>query len=253
MYETADSVGKVLYTSQSLRFMKSFQAAKDIALEGKLGDVYYAEVSAVRRRGVPTWGFFHMMEHNAGGPICDLGVHVLDLLYWIIGNIPVVSASCMTYTKFGDIDEGLMVSLADSGAPIGVFTPRDYHYTEFDVEDFAAGFIRLENDVTIGFKASWAVNLPEEFYIRIAGTKGGLELPNVKLMENLGPYQVEVTPKVFSDPDYVFPGHYGMIANFLKVLEGEEEMVVKREEVLNVVKTLELLYRSAAEGKEVWF
>ena len=253
MYETAEAVGRVLYASQSLRFMTQFQAAKQFADSGKLGEVYYAEVSAVRRRGVPTWGFFHMMEHNAGGPICDLGVHVLDALYWIIGNIKAVSASCMTYKKFGDVDEGLLKSLADSGAPIGVFTPRPYDYHEFDVEDFAAGLIRLENNGTVGFKASWAVNLPESFYIHIAGTEGGIQLPPVKVLENMGAYQVEVTPKVFSDPDVVFSGHYGMIENFVGVLRGEQEMVVKREQVLNVVSTLEMLYKSAAEGREVWF
>jgi predicted dehydrogenase len=253
MYQTADSAGKVLYTSQSLRFMSQFQAAKEFAENGKLGEVYYSEVSAVRRRGVPTWGYFHMREHNAGGPICDLGVHVLDALYWITGNIRAVSASCMTYTKFGNIDEGLLVSLAESGAPLGVFTPRPYDYHEFNVEDFAAGFIRLENNATIGFKAGWAVNLPEEFYIRIAGTKGGLQLPDVTIMENMGSYQVDVKPKVFSDPPMVFPGHYGMIENFVGVIKGEQEMVVKREEVLNVVSTLEMLYKSAREGKEVRF
>lgn len=253
MYQVADSAGKVLYTSQSLRFMTQFQAAREFAASGKLGDVYYSEVSAVRRRGVPTWGYFHMMEHNAGGPICDLGVHVLDALYWITGNVKAVSASCMTYTKFGNIDEGLLVSLAESGAPIGVFTPRPYDYHEFNVEDFAAGFIRLENNATIGFKAAWAVNLPEEFYIRIAGTKGGLQLPNLSIMENIGSYQVDVKPKVFADPDVVFSGHYGMIENFIGVLNGTQEMVVRREEVFNVVSTLEMLYKSSREGREVWF
>jgi len=253
MYQVADAAGRVLYTSQSLRFMTHFQAAKQFADSGKLGDVYYAEVSAVRRRGVPTWGYFHMMEHNAGGPICDLGVHVLDALYWIIGNKKAVAASCMTYTKFGNVDEGLLVSLADSGAPIGVFTPRPYDYHEFNVEDFAAGFIRLENNVTVGFKASWAVNLPESFYIHVAGTKGGLQLPDIKIWENDGPYQVEISPKVFADPKVEFPGHYGMLANFVGVLKGTQEIVVKREQVLNVVSTLEMLYRSAREGREVWF
>jgi predicted dehydrogenase len=253
MYDTAKAVGRVLYTSQSLRFLNTFIAAKEFAASGKLGEVYYAEVNAIRRRGVPTWGMFHMKVHNDGGPICDLGVHVLDFLYWTIGNPKVKTTSCMTYTKFGNRDEGLVISLADSGAPIGVFTPRPYDYHEFDVEDFASGYIRLSNGATVIIKASWAVNMPENFNIAIAGDEGGLQLPPLKLLNNQGRYQVEVTPKVLPDRDVVFAGHYGLTENFIKVLRGEEEMVVKREEVLNVVRTIEGLYRSAAEGREIVF
>ena len=39
-----------------------------------------------------------------------------------------------------------------------------------DVEEFAAGSIVLENGCRIDFKTSWAVNLPDERNIRLAGT-----------------------------------------------------------------------------------
>lgn len=251
MYAAARAVGRALYTSQSLRFMNSFFAAREFAAAGELGDVYYCEINAIRRRGVPKWGFFHMLEHNAGGPLCDLGVHILDFLFWSIGNPKVITASASTYTKLADIDEGLVTSLADSGAPIGVFTPRAYDYHEFDVEDFAAGFLRLENGACVVIKTSWAINLPENFTISIAGTKGGLQLPPLKLLNNQGRYQTEVLPKVLPDREVAFAGHYGLTANFIQYLRGEEEMLVKQAEAVNVVRAIEALYRSAKEGREV--
>jgi predicted dehydrogenase len=251
MYQTAQRVGRVLYASQSMRFMNAFSAAREFAASGALGELYYCEINAIRRRGVPKWGFFHMAEHNAGGPLCDLGVHILDFLLWTIGNPKVLTASATTYTKLANIDEGLVTSLADSGAPIGVFTPRPYDYHEFDVEDFAAGFLRLENGASVVIKTSWAINLPENFTISIAGSKGGLQLPPLKLLNNQGRYQTEVLPRVLPDREVAFAGHYGLTANFIKTLRGEEEMLVKQEEALNVARAIEALYRSASEGHEV--
>jgi len=251
MYQAAESLGKVLSVSQSLRFMNVFSAGREMAVAGRLGEIYYAEINSIRRRGIPKWGFFHMKKHNAGGPVCDLGVHTLDAVLWIMGNPKVKAVSGMTYMKLGNRDEGLVTSLADSGAPIGVFTPRPYDTREFDVEDFASGYIRLENDITMSIKTSWAVNMPESFGLTVAGTEGGLQLPPLKLLRNEGRYQVEVAPKVLPDRDIPFPGHYGVTENFVKVLRGQEEMVVKREQVLNVVRAIETLYRSADAGREL--
>ena len=138
MFEAAEAAGRVLFVGQSGRFSGAALAAKELAGHGQLGEVYYAETAALRRRGVPTWGLFHMKEHSGGGPLYDIGVHALDMLFWIIGNPRVLAASGMTYTKLANRAEGLVTSLADSGAPLGVFTPRRYDYREFDVEDMAA-------------------------------------------------------------------------------------------------------------------
>ena len=49
----------------------------------------------------------------------------------------------------------------------------------------------------------------------------------------------------------MFAGHWGETAHLIRVLRGEEQLMVKKEEVLNVMATLDALYRSAAEGQEV--
>jgi len=195
-----------------------------------------------------------MKEHNAGGPIYDLGVHALDSLLWIMGNPQVVAASGMTYTKLANRDEGLRTSLADSGAPLGVFEPRAFDPAEFDVEDMAVGLLRLENDVTISVKASWAANVPEGMGgTFILGTEGGLRLNPLLLAKNMGSYMVDVTPSVPSDPDIMFYGHWVQTAHLLKVLRDEAEPIVREAEVLNTIRALEGLYRSAELGREVRF
>ncbi|HHX63758.1 MAG TPA: Gfo/Idh/MocA family oxidoreductase [Chloroflexi bacterium] len=252
MFQTADRVNRILMVGQSARFSADTLAAKDIADAGELGEMYYAETASLRRRGVPQWGMFHMKEHNAGGPIYDLGVHALDALLWIMGNPKVVAVSGQTYTKLANQDEGLKTSLADSGAPLGVFDVRPYDYREFDVEDMAAGFLRLETGATVSIKTSWAANIPEGMGgTFILGTRGGLRMRPLTLIRNLGSYQVDVIPKVPQDPNIAFYGHWKETAHMLNVIRGEEEMMIKREEVLNVIRALDGLYQSALEGREV--
>ncbi|MCL2059685.1 MAG: Gfo/Idh/MocA family oxidoreductase [Oscillospiraceae bacterium] len=253
MYKTAEECGKVLYVSQTMRFSQSVIAAKKFYDEGLIGRAYYIEANSIRRRGIPKWGFFHMKEHNAAGPGYDLGVHIVDSLLWIMGSPKVLAASGAAYTEFGDQDEGLVESLAESGAPIGLFTPRKYDYREFDVEDFIAGFIRLEGGATMILKTSWAINAPEDGGASyIAGTKGGIKLsPKAELITNLAGYQLNSSIKLPQGPQVAFSGHYDATKQFIAVLEGKEEILVKKEQVLNVIRTLDALYASSESGKEV--
>src|SRR5690606_41929705 len=45
---------------------------------GEIGHIYAARVDAIRRRGIPGWGVFTNKELQGGGPVIDIGVHMLD-------------------------------------------------------------------------------------------------------------------------------------------------------------------------------
>jgi len=253
MYKVAEQVGKVLFVGQSSRFMPEAEAAKEIVSTGVLGDVYYAETSACRRRGVPKWGQFPIKEDNGGGPVYDIGVHSLDALLWILGNPQVTAVSGGVYTKIANTDEGLKEDLAASGAPEGVLTPRPYSYKEFTVEDYAAGFMRLEGGMTLFLKSSWAANIPSDGFggTYALGTKCGLKLHPLTLLGVTGAYTSDTLINLPTPARVPFVGHRGETAHLLKVIAGEEEMRVKKCEVLNVIGALEMMYRSSDIGREV--
>ena len=104
-----------------------------------------------------------MKEHNFGGPFCDLGVHLIDSLLWIVRRSQRWSGR-FRQRLYKNRQSGARIFCLlsrESGAYAGTFTPRPYDYHEFNVEDFANGFMRLcgRHD-SVNFKFSWAVNLP---------------------------------------------------------------------------------------------
>ncbi len=124
---------------------------------------------------------------------------------------------------------------------------RVFNPDEMNVEDFCSGSLLFENDLRVNFKTSWCANLPDEASIRLSGKDFGITLPEGKVYtgeDNERPLSVAENPYSFSP----FSGHYYVIDNVRKVLKGEEELIIKPEETLNVTKIIEMIYKSAEEN-----
>lgn len=255
MWAVAKQTGKMLFPCQCMRWRNYMQQSKILVEQGELGTPYFSDVEFIRRIGVPTWGMFHMKEHNHGGPFCDLGVHLIDSLLWIAGSPKVVSVSGSAYTKIADKGEDILLSIAESGAYSGTFDPRPYDYREFNVEDFSTGFMRLDNGMSVNFKFSWALNLPTtNLRMVLCGDKGGLSVEKETLYKNVGRYQSECQLKWFDNGKYKgvpFEQHRYMYENIINTLEGKEEYLIKKSENLEVAKAIECFYRSAEENREI--
>ena len=93
MIEARDKSGKMLMTAQHFRFQGSSKAMKAEIDTGALGDIYHARSWMLRRAAAPTGGGFILKEHSGGGPCIDIGVHILDLTLWFMGNPEPVSVT----------------------------------------------------------------------------------------------------------------------------------------------------------------
>lgn len=258
LFDTAARMGKTLITCQSSRFTPENLDARDLAQKGYLGDVYFSEISRVRRRGVPTWGNFHKKDINGGGAFCDIGIHLLDAVVWIMGNPRMVSVSGATSSVLTRKGENLVTSLAEAGAPLGRFGAAcSYTPDEFETEEFSAGTIRFENNAILNFKVAWAANLPNSSSISIVGDKAGLMLPEFKLLSTMDRYQVDIDPHRFSEErpyaDKIFNGHWRLVENYVNYLLGRAKLIVRPEETLNVSAIVDAFYRSAELHREVRF
>ena len=255
MFDYARAQDRVLFACQVFRYNPEHQVAREFMEDGLLGDVYYSEFSMIRRRGVPKWGTFHRKDANGGGVLCDLGVHLIDAALWVMGGPKFVSVSGTASSVIAPNEEDIVTSLIWSGAPAGVHNARPYSPAEFEVEEFAAGNIRLDNGCCINFKTSWAVNLPDEYHMSFAGSRAGLVLPEVDLYSTVGRYQSDVKPRLFPSErrfaGEAFPGHFYLFENAVEHILTGAPLMVKPEETLNVTAIIDAFYRSAAEGREV--
>ena len=249
MYNLAERQGKLLVACQSMRFTPDRLAAKRYVDDGNVGDIYFASFSRIRRRGIPTWGRFHMKSSSCGGALVDIGVHMLDAMLWLMGNpkIASVTASCSRNhaCEIGD--------LISSGARSGsVANARPFDPSEMDVEDFAAGTIRFENGCVANFNTAWAANMPESSAISLIGVKKGIFLPECEIYygEN-GHEKLPIEPDIHGSE--IFPGHFHIVDNLADVLCGKASIAIKPEETIQVSAVMELLYRSAQEHREITY
>lgn len=254
LFDLAQSRGLMLVACQTVRYLPEYQAAWNMVQNGILGQIHFAEFSAIRRRGIPKWGNFHRKAASGGGCLADLGVHMIDAAVWLMQKPVFRSVVCSTASQFGKIEPDLITSPVEAGAFAGFICSNKYVPEDFDVEDFAAGTVRFEGGLIMNFKVSWAVNLAPGFSLSLAGRQGGLSLPELKVYANVGNYQADISPKVFLDGKYsgeAFPGHFSLMENILRHLALDEPLLVSPRETLTVAAIIEAAYLSAREGREV--
>jgi predicted dehydrogenase len=233
-----DKAGKKLMTGQNMRFEGKHQALKRYADAGILGEVYYAHVAALRRRGAPGWGAFLTKSLSGGGPLIDIGVHILDLTLWMMGFPRPVSVSGVAPTKLANV-EGLV------NRP-GWGDWRTARPQVFDVEDFAAGFIRFADGAVMFLETSFLLNMMEEetWKSLVCGTGGGMDITAGKVMT-----QEHGIVRLSELQNYETPAsHSAAIIAFVDSIQKGTPVPVPAEETMYVMSILDGIYRSHAKG-----
>ena len=131
MCQAARKNERKLMVAQCQRFRPDVQLLKKMIDAGELGEIYYSRVWTLRRRGFRP-GVFIEKDKQGGGPMIDIGVHMLDMALYLMGHPKPVAVSGKCYTKFGT-RKGVF-------NPWGEWDPKSY-----TVEDYAAGFVRFDN------------------------------------------------------------------------------------------------------------
>lgn len=254
MFDAAKKANRLLIACQSMRFLPERLASKELIDEGVLGDIYYAEFSRIRRRGIPKWGKFHKKEISGGGAFLDIGVHMIDSLLWLMGNPELKAVSGTACAKIAHQEKQLKSSLYESGALKGVNLTGGYDEREFNVEDFASGSISFKNGARANFKVAWAANMPDETAFYLTGDKAGLKLPEFKLYGSTGSFQSDLMPKITDNNPYKkeeFGGHFHLIDHVAEVLTDGVEPFIKPEETINTAAVIELFYKSSEKKREI--
>lgn len=241
MIKARDRAGKLLMTAQHFRFKGNSQAMKKEIESGVLGDIYHARGWMMRRNGLHATGTFILKQHSGGGPCIDIGVHILDLTLWLMGNPKPVAVTGVAVAPLAH-HKGAFSSW--NGAPI----PQ-----EFDVEDFAAAMVRFENGATLILEVSWLLHHDvegEDMQMWLYGTEGGCQWPKADFLSTN--YEAKQfynrTLKRVRDP---MEPHALECVEFARAVAEGRPSPVPAEQSLQVMAILDGIYRSQHEGREV--
>ncbi len=249
MLDAAIATGKKLSIGYQHRQKPTARYAKQYIDTGALGEIYYANCYAVRRRGTPNWGVFLNEYEQGGGPLIDIATHSLDLTLYLMNNYEPEMVVGKTHKKLEDPEKGNF--WGDNGV------------SESTLEEAACGFIRMKNGATIMLETSWALNTSdpiEEGSCVLCGSKAGLSLKNEKLIINKVELDRCIDTKVDTAGggvafyDAPQPTSTEMeAANWIKSVIEDTDPVVLPQQAMVVSQILEAIYTSSKTGKPVYF
>ncbi len=200
----------------------------------------------MRRNGIPGMGgWFTSKEMAGGGPLIDLGVHMVDMALYLMGEPGVESVSCATYAELGPQGRGGWES---AGLMKGE--------KPYEVEDLATAFIRLSGGATLNLETGWAVyrESSDDFGVTLYGTAGMSTtatmmygtVDTVRIHTDVAGVPAVVTPEI--EPR---EGHYAVVSRFVETIRSGDWKGQHGEDGLDRARVIDACYASALEGREV--
>ena len=253
LYKTVKKTGLVLSVGFQPRFDQNMQDICDIVASGELGKIYYIQTGGGRRQGIPVGNEMSFIrEDTAGiGALADIGCYSLDMVLRAVGYPKPLTVSGYKSNFFGT-DPEFFFSRAD----------KEEVAKNFGVDDFGAGFIRLEGGIILDFRISWAMHLDTPGDTIILGTKGGLRIPSTNCWNGSigGPMTIYKTvagkamemqvPMAVRDPNG--PSLWDKkISTFLDACRCGKEAPVPIEQIIYNQAIIYGIVESAKRGEEI--
>lgn len=236
MQAAVKASGKKFMIHFNQRFRPEHQFFRNLIKRGDLGNVYYASAGWRRMRGMPGFGgWFGQKKMSGGGPLIDLGVHMLDLTRWLIGNPKAVTVSASTFAHIGQ-------ALAKE------------QEKNFDVEDLASALIRFDDGSSLVLEVSWALNFEEreKIYLEMSGTQGGLSSVSYDYREtNVCIFQEKNGALTKTVPLKYPASTENAQSYFLRAIRENFEPEGGSDDGVEIMRILDAIYESARIGREV--
>ena len=237
--------GKILSIGFQPRLDENMQMIKKIVQSGELGEVYYIQTGGGRRRGIP--GSTFIEKRTAGiGALGDIGCYSLDMVLNAIGYPKPLTVTGYTSNFFG---------VSPTLNPKGEADAK-----RFDVDDFAAAFIRLEGGIILDFRIAWAMHLDTPGDTIILGKKAGLRIPStdcwngtvggpMKIYHDVAGKQVETVIPIIENKG---PGlFHKKIRSFLDAIKTGGSAPVPTSQILYNQAIIDGIAKSAAVNREI--
>ncbi len=226
--------GKLVFYANQRRFGAAEQAVKQTIDKGYAGDIYHARAAWTRTRGMPIGtGWYTNKAESGGGAMIDLGTHLLDLAWHLMGQPTPLSVFAVTHSRFTD-------RLPDGATS--------------DVEDAAFAIVRFEGNRSLELASSWILNQPPSqngTLCRLHGDEGAVDVytPDGAMIYR------DFKPTGQSKPVPLKPpriaGHVAMMRHLRQCLLGKAAPSLGAAQAVVMMQMVDAIYKSAETGKSV--
>lgn len=245
MKEAALRNGKLLMIGFVRRFGNDCEILRDFNSVDYLGEIYYAKASYLRRNGNPG-GWFGDLSRSGGGPLIDLGVHIIDFTRFVMGNPKPVSVYGVTFKKLCN-RPGIKTSKAYTSS---CTSENDI----CDVEDLATALIRYDNGAVLSIETSFSLNTKKSDASKLEffGTKGGAKLePDLEMYTEVNGYMADVT--LAAKTSLEFAGIFqNEINHYIECIKNDGfGCISPADDGIEIMRILDAIYESAKTGHEV--
>ncbi|MCL2203827.1 MAG: Gfo/Idh/MocA family oxidoreductase [Defluviitaleaceae bacterium] len=237
----AKKTGKIFTVNQNRRWDKDYLTIRKILAKKTLGDVYHIESRVQGSRRLYGWRAF---KPNGGGLLLDWGVHLLDQIL--------------------DLIPEKVVSIA----------AHLHHVHHKEVDDCFTVLLRFENGCTVNVSitTNCYINLPRW---HISGTEGTAVILDwernghiIKLADpstqdwedaviytHAGPTHTMLPRPKYTTKKLPLPAVKGdwvdIYRNIVAVIKGKEELIVKPEQSLRLMKLIDAAFESHRTGDAI--
>ena len=239
MIAAAKKAGKVLVVGFQFRYHPVTEMLVRAREKGTFGNILFMKCQALRRRGIPNWGVFGRKEEQGGGPMIDIGVHVIEMAHYAMGEPKPVAASGNTWTYIGDKPSKVVSQWPG------------WDYKTYTVEDLAIGQIRFENGAIMQIEASFAAHIEKDVWnFTMMGDKDGARFDPPAIFTDTAGTMTNTSPGFMPGADFGKLFDF-KLRNFVDGCLKNKPLRAPGEAGLAVQKILDGVYRSAEAGREV--
>lgn len=218
--ETAKQNNCLLMTDFSYQHTNGLKKIRGSIEAGELGDVYALNFIFHNPLG-PSTAWYYNPSVAGGGCMMDIGVHLLEILYWIFPHHSV---------------EKLCSNLFAHGKPL--------HAPGLEGEDYASVHINFTGGLTAQLCCSWNLPAGEEAQIELNfyGTKGGASFRNTNgsLYDFKAVMYKGMKCHILSLPPDDWGGRASL--HWASLLSKENRYVNEVDNYLKIAQTLDLIY-----------
>ncbi|MEH7308314.1 Gfo/Idh/MocA family protein [Neobacillus drentensis] len=243
--EAVHKYNRTLQVGFVRRFATNTKVLKSFIDQGKLGEIYYAKASCLRRLGNPG-GWFADKERSGGGPLIDLGVHIIDICWYLMGRPKVKSISGNSYRQLGN---------RANVENLRYYKAADFDSSKNSVEDLANALITFENGASLLVDVSFTLHAKkDEIQVKFFGTKGGAELePELVLISEENDTILNIHPQIDHLTFDFANAFQNEIDSFVSSCLTGTESIAPVEDGVEIMKILSGIYEAAEKKCEVVF